>query len=162
MTISEKIVLYRKKAGLSQEELAQKLSVSRQAVSKWETGESIPESTKLVQLSKLFGVSVDFLIDDEKETYSPPHSERKAFIDEAAADKATAFLSRHIWLSGVLLIVIGGIRLVQFIASLISLSQVPYMPFTMYIPVFAGNLVNFALIIGGIIIIVKLKPKKNP
>ena len=47
MKLYEKITLYRKKNGLSQEELAEKIGVSRQAVSKWETGDALPEITKL-------------------------------------------------------------------------------------------------------------------
>ena len=52
MNLSEKILYCRKKAGLSQEALAEKLGVSRQAISKWETGESVPELSKLVLLAR--------------------------------------------------------------------------------------------------------------
>lgn len=63
--LSEKIYTLRKKSGLSQEQLAEKLNVSRQAVSKWESGISMPESEKLILLSEFFGVSVDDLIKDK-------------------------------------------------------------------------------------------------
>lgn len=66
MTNGEKLgnTLYelRKKAGLSQEELAEKLSVSRQAVSKWECGESLPDTEKLIAISKFYSVSLDELV----------------------------------------------------------------------------------------------------
>ncbi len=65
MTFAEKIFKLRKQAGLSQEELAEKLNVSRQAVSRWEMGIAIPDAANLLQLSKLFGVTVDYLINDE-------------------------------------------------------------------------------------------------
>lgn len=65
MKLSEKIYESRKKAGLSQEALAEKLGVSRQAVSKWETGESDPEISKLKLLAEIFGVSVDWLLSEE-------------------------------------------------------------------------------------------------
>ncbi|MBQ8725631.1 MAG: helix-turn-helix domain-containing protein [Clostridia bacterium] len=55
----------RKKAGLSQEEFAEKLNVSRQAVSKWERGEALPDTENLISIAKLFGVSLDELIDNE-------------------------------------------------------------------------------------------------
>lgn len=67
MRLHEKIYELRKKEGLSQEALAEKLGVSRQSVSKWETGEATPEVSKLLSLSKLFGVTTDYLLDDESE-----------------------------------------------------------------------------------------------
>ena len=60
-----KISFCRKKAGLSQEALATRLNISRQAVSRWETGEAVPDTEKIVQLSRLFQVSTDYLLRDE-------------------------------------------------------------------------------------------------
>lgn len=60
MILAEKIMKLRKQQGWSQEELAMKLGVSRQSVSKWESGASIPELDKILQLGELFGVSTDF------------------------------------------------------------------------------------------------------
>lgn len=65
MVLGEKICILRKKAGLSQVDLADKFGVSRQAVSKWETGEAVPEIAKLVALAREFGVSVDYLVSDD-------------------------------------------------------------------------------------------------
>lgn len=65
MTLAEKIQYMRKKAGLSQEALAEILGVSRQAVSKWETGEAAPEAGKVFALSRAFGVTADWLLSDE-------------------------------------------------------------------------------------------------
>ncbi|MBQ8401460.1 MAG: helix-turn-helix transcriptional regulator [Clostridia bacterium] len=65
MKLSEKIYYCRKKAGLSQDALAEKLEVSRQAVSKWENGEAVPETGKLPGLSKAFGVTIDWLLSEE-------------------------------------------------------------------------------------------------
>ena len=61
MKLSEKILKLRKQNGLSQEELASKLNVSRQAVSKWEKGQSSPDTVKLIQLAELFDVEVEYL-----------------------------------------------------------------------------------------------------
>ena len=61
MSIAEKLFQLRKKAGYSQEELAEKIFVSRQAVSKWERGEALPDTENLVALSKLYGISLDEL-----------------------------------------------------------------------------------------------------
>ena len=63
--IGTKISFCRKKAGLSQEALATRLNISRQAVSRWETGEAVPDTEKIVQLSRLFQISTDYLLLDE-------------------------------------------------------------------------------------------------
>lgn len=72
MALSEKLYTLRKKSGLSQEQLAEQLSVSRQAISKWETGQSVPESDKLIVISNYFKVSLDYLLkeDDEEQATS--------------------------------------------------------------------------------------------
>ena len=67
MTFNEKLLSLRRKSGLSQEELAEKLSVSRQSVSRWENGETLPDAQNLLVLSDIFGVSVDSLLRDEKQ-----------------------------------------------------------------------------------------------
>ena len=65
MKLSEKIVRLRKSRGMSQEALAEALGVSRQAVSRWEVGSALPDASNLLQLSRLFGVSADYLLNDE-------------------------------------------------------------------------------------------------
>lgn len=70
MILAQKITDQRKKNGWSQEELAEKLNVSRQSVSKWESEQSVPDLQKIIQLAELFGVSTDFLLKDNVETSS--------------------------------------------------------------------------------------------
>ena len=65
MKLSEKIVRLRKARGMSQEALAEQLNVSRQAVSRWEVGSALPDAGNVLQLSRLFGVTADYLLDDE-------------------------------------------------------------------------------------------------
>lgn len=67
MILADKIIDERKKNGWSQEELAEKLGVSRQSVSKWEGASSVPDLKKVIQMAKLFGVSTDYLLKDELE-----------------------------------------------------------------------------------------------
>lgn len=67
MILADKIIEERKKNGWSQEELASKLGVSRQAVSKWESAGSIPDLQRILQMSELFGVTTDYLLKDEIE-----------------------------------------------------------------------------------------------
>lgn len=66
MILADKIIDERKKNGWSQEELADRLGVSRQAVSKWESAQSVPDLQRILEMSKLFGVSTDYLLKDEE------------------------------------------------------------------------------------------------
>ena len=67
MIFADKLIRLRKQSGLSQEELANELNISRQSVSKWEQAQSIPDLDKIIQLSTFFNVSTDYLIKDEIE-----------------------------------------------------------------------------------------------
>ena len=67
MIFADKLILLRKKAGWSQEELAEQMNVTRQSVSKWEGAQSVPDLDKMIRLSELFGVSTDYLLKDEIE-----------------------------------------------------------------------------------------------
>ncbi len=68
MTFAEKLVQLRKREGYTQEEVADRLDVSRQAISRWEMGTAVPDSINLLRISKLFGVSTDYLLNDEYES----------------------------------------------------------------------------------------------
>lgn len=89
MILADKIIELRKKAGLSQEELAEKMGVSRQSVSKWEGALSIPDLDKILLMSEIFGVSTDYLLKDEYGEIPTPTEEisesafRKVSLEEA-------------------------------------------------------------------------------
>lgn len=123
MTLSEKILYCRKKAGLSQEALAERLGVSRQAISKWETGEATPEVTKLSALAKVFGVTTDWLLSEEEPTDSPAE---KAVPPRAKVNNAIDILPKELvnlikrygWIFGVYLALIGaGIAFMGILAK---------------------------------------------
>lgn len=88
MILADKITALRKKAGWSQEELAEQLGVTRQSVSKWEGAQSVPDMDKVVQMSRLFGVTTDFLPKDELSEEEPApegcvnHSAMQALLEE--------------------------------------------------------------------------------
>ena len=67
MTFGEKLHKLRKERGLSQEDLAAQIAVSRQAVSRWEQGTSLPDTENILQLCKLFGISADYLMNEDIE-----------------------------------------------------------------------------------------------
>ena len=89
MGFSERVTALRKQAGWSQEELAQRLDVSRQAVSKWESGQAMPDLDRVVRMSELFGVSTDSLL---KDTPEPDRSVQEA-ARAVTMEEAEAFLS---------------------------------------------------------------------
>ena len=81
MIFSEKLQLLRKSKGFTQEEFAEKINVSRQAVAKWEAGQSYPEITNLIQISNMLNVTVDYLVKEQECTMKPVSDER-GDIDE--------------------------------------------------------------------------------
>lgn len=82
MTVGERIQQLRKAAGLSQEQLAEQLDVSRQSVSKWELNDAAPEISKIIALSELFGVSTDELLKGAESAHATP--KRQESIDTIA------------------------------------------------------------------------------
>jgi len=84
-TFSEKLLELRRREGLSQEQLADRLGVTRQSVSKWEGGAALPELGKLVALSELFSVSVDYLVKDRLEELETAEVREGAFSTQQAA-----------------------------------------------------------------------------
>ncbi len=68
MNLPEKIVTLRKKQGMSQEDLAERLNVSRQTISRWENGTVVPDAHNILEISKTFGVTADYLLNDDYET----------------------------------------------------------------------------------------------
>ena len=102
MILADKIIELRKKNGWSQEELAEKLGVSRQAVSKWEGAQSVPDIQRILEMSKLFGVSTDYLLKDDMEYSSEVITESAVESDSSLhrvdMETASAFLAfRRNW-----------------------------------------------------------------
>ena len=94
MIFADKLILLRKKAGWSQEELADQMNVTRQSVSKWEGAQSIPDLEKILRLSELFGVSTDYLLKDELEEAEPvAPSDDTPSLRRVSMEEANAFLS---------------------------------------------------------------------
>ena len=116
MILADKIIEERKKNGWSQEELASKLSVSRQAVSKWESSGSIPDLQRILQMSELFGVTTDYLLKDEiEEERQNEYIETKTI--KVSMEEANQYLDMKS----------RGSRIVANATSLCILSPVPLM-----------------------------------
>ena len=108
MILADKIIRLRKKNGWSQEELADKMNVSRQAVSKWEGAQTIPDLEKILQLSILFGVTTDYLLKDEIENEElTSDTSSDTTVKRISIEEATAYIIMFIY--GFLILNTGGI-----------------------------------------------------
>lgn len=115
MTLSEKLQNLRKAAGLSQEALAERLGVTRQAVSKWETGEGKPDIDNLLPLAKLLGTTVDYLLDDtadEPRQAEPKPAPQTGSVGRELWEQLKSFGRRWGWLGGYAIALIGAVRLI--------------------------------------------------
>jgi len=128
MILAEKIVKLRKQVGWSQEELAEKLDVSRQSVSKWESANSIPDLTKIILLAEIFSVSTDYLLKDELEEPEPGSPQ----VDRAAAqitmDQAAAYVEGKVaasWLTtkGAVLCICSAVPMF-FLMALVNANRI--------------------------------------
>lgn len=108
MALSETLYTLRRKAGLSQEELAEKLDVSRQAVSKWEQGKAMPETGKLLSIARYFGVSLDDLMGDEM----PSPQEPPTAPTEEPSRRGRSVLGLVLSLGGILALILWGLVLI--------------------------------------------------
>ncbi len=110
MALAEKLYELRKKNGLSQEQLAERLGVSRQAVSKWESGKAVPESDTLVSISDVFHVTLDYLL--KENDASAPGSEPAAGEEkrrEEPAGRGKRILGTVICVVGIVCLIVWGL-----------------------------------------------------
>ncbi len=140
MILADKIITLRKKNGWSQEELAEKVGVSRQAISKWESAQSVPDLDKILRMSEIFGVTTDFLLKDEMETEEYTGStEHDSPLRSVSMEEANAYLAFKrsaaakiafgvllCIISPICLIILGGLAnegiMTEIIASAIGVS----------------------------------------
>ena len=140
MILADKIIENRKKNGWSQEELAEKLGVSRQSVSKWEGAQSMPDMKRILQLAEVFGVSTDYLLKDEIEEKALPEIQpaesdsvedpgRKVSMEEANRflewnEHAAAMIS-----TGVMICILSPL-LVIVLEALANAGRIPFNEYT--------------------------------
>ncbi len=121
MNIGERIYNLRKEKGLSQEQLANKLDVSRQSISKWELGESNPEIVNIVQLAKVFDVSTDYLL--QNKTNDNVSSDKSNSLDVLTKFKTTMIVSTSLLLLSLLIltynVILIGFAFIGLVASLL-------------------------------------------
>ena len=88
-----KLVSLRKQKGITQMELAEKLNVSRQAISRWEVGAAVPTTDNLKVLSELYGVSIDYLLNDAAESFASQSEEKRGFQNRRGFSVSAAIIA---------------------------------------------------------------------
>ena len=121
MILADKIIKLRKQLGWSQEDLAEKVNVSRQSVSKWESTSSRPDLNKIILLAELFGVTIDYLVKDEIEEIDTIGEYKEPGIIQATLEDVTKYVETKIEMSkhtskGVLLCIYSVIPLFLLLA----------------------------------------------
>ena len=91
--IANRLLEFRKRSGLSQEELAEKLNITRQSVSKWERAESAPDTDNLIELAKIYGVTLDDLLNVDK----PMEQTEEKVIEEVKITNSGIFLESNLF-----------------------------------------------------------------
>lgn len=148
MKFADKVLDLRKRAGLTQEELAEKLAVSRQAISRWEMGLAMPDASNLLQISQLFKVTVDYLINDEyaRDEDIPIVKSKEESLNREMK-KVPAMIQST--LIGVAILVILALLLFPFIAELpVLVIPIIVLPFpAFYFSVFYKELKSLKMIV---------------
>ncbi len=121
MILADKILKLRKQSGWSQEELADKMNVSRQSVSKWESASSIPDLNKVILLTEIFGVTTDYLLKDEIEEVHTIVEDKEQNIIRISLEEATQYVDTKIEMTkrisrGVILCVYSVVPLLFLLA----------------------------------------------
>lgn len=121
MTFGEKIQKLRKEAGLSQEELSYQLGVSRQAISKWERDNGYPETEKIIRMSKIFSVTLDYLLNEEDTQIPKDVTEQGIYISREMADGFLLYQKRKILEIAIAVGIMVGSLALSFVFSDISM-----------------------------------------
>ncbi len=135
MTIYDKLVELRKSKGWSQEDLAERLNVSRQAISRWENGTALPDAGNLLQLSQLYGVSADYLLNDEYESDAdlPSVKSIRTTFDHTVKDNQKfLFIAAAAFLVAVVGFTIAGIEQRNMLLIILAVSNAALAGVTVY------------------------------
>lgn len=163
MILADKIIRLRKKNGWSQEELAERMNVSRQAVSKWEAAQTAPDLEKILLLGKLFGVTTDYLLKDEieNEEFTDDSSDRTC--KRITMEEANTYLAHRKWAA-------GRIALATFLCILSPIclfilgaaTELPSFRFSESFAVFCGLAILFVLAAIAVAIFIYVGSKNSP
>ena len=153
MTLCEKLYNLRRKQGLSQEELAEKLDCSRQVISKWENGTTTPDAEMLQKYSKLFDVSIDYLLNDDM---TEPSS---IYLAEKNSEN-----KKLLGILGLVIAIVGCVSLVVFGAITVFSSKtadkIAGSSFIVIDGMFIAMLISVLFVVFGAVILIKTIKRK--
>lgn len=163
MILADKIIQLRKQHGWSQEELADRMDVSRQSVSKWESAISIPDMDRVIKMSKIFGVSTDYLLKDDLEEVEYSNYDESSSVPKITLEFAREYLEvsknslKRIAL-GVMLCILSPIALI----GLLGLREMDPSTITEKVALGLGLVTLFVLVFGAVLIFINesMKLKK--
>jgi len=163
MILADKIIRLRKMNGWSQEELAVKMNVSRQAVSKWEAAQTTPDLEKLLLLSKLFGVTTDYLLKDELETEQFTDDTSEPSVRRISMEEANVYLAHRKWASvrialATMLCILSPVGLILLGAA----SEMTALPFNENFAGFCGLALLLVLIAIAVVVFLLVGARHNP
>ena len=166
MILADKIVNLRKKAGWSQEELAEKMGVSRQSISKWEGAQSVPDMNRILKLSEVFCVSTDYLLRDDIEELQclvNPSEEIENDKGETSLETANEYLeyckkSSFSVAAGVMLCILSPILLIYLAAA----GEMKKIPLTEDQGAMVGLIVMFCIVAAAVVIFIVNGHKGEP
>lgn len=147
MTFGQRLQQARKESGMSQEELAELLGVSRQAVSKWENDSGYPEMEKMIRLSQLYHISLDYLVGNEPEDIVDNTTVNGFYVSRELAGSFLTYQKTKF-------VKIGVCILLTFLSGALSYSDVYYRG--------VGNVISIFLLILIIVLILHLAISGNP
>jgi transcriptional regulator with XRE-family HTH domain len=156
MILADKIINLRKKLGWSQEDLAEKMDVSRQSISKWESARSIPDMNKILLLSKIFGVSTDYLLKDEIEDVEETQEDYDLPFRRVSLEDANDYIQKKVKTSsiisrGVFIIICA----VTPLLVLLAISEGGYFNISSTIATMVGLFFLFGFISLGVVQLIK-------
>lgn len=159
MKLADKIIQLRKQSGWSQEDLAEKMNVSRQSVSKWEGALSIPDLNKIIKLGEIFGVTTDYLLKDDMESFEARSVEdedvRLVGVTEARNFVELSYEQAKVIAKGVLLLITSVIPML----FLLGLSESESLIIDERLAFGVGITILFIMIASGIIVLIGTNDK---
>ena len=163
MILADKIIRLRKKYGWSQEELADQMHVSRQSVSKWEAAQTTPDLEKILMLSKLFGVTTDYLLKDELEVEEFTDDTLVAPVRRVTLEDANTYLAHRKWASirialATMLCILSPICLILMGAA----SEEAVLPFNENFAIFCGLAVLLVMVTIAVAIFLLTGARHSP
>ena len=140
-TLATKLVSLRKQKGLTQMELAEKLNVSRQAISRWEVGAAVPSTDNLKVLGDLYDVPVDYLLNDEIENIGKENEESQEITSAKQKEKGVILNHRIVYIS--VIVILGLLAGISFAVTKFSLKQSANLPIEKMTVVAEDDYINY-------------------